>query len=71
MSASRHEPREHPVNGPLDAGGHEVKTEATTLPQLPGDAHAELGSASRTLWGDAWRRLRKNKLAVTSIVWIL
>jgi peptide/nickel transport system permease protein len=24
----------------------------------------------RTLWGDAWRRLRKNKLALTALVWI-
>jgi peptide/nickel transport system permease protein len=70
MSAARHQPREHPVNGPLDAGGHEVKTEGTTLPTLPGDAHTELGTTSRTLWGDAWRRLRRNKLAITGLVWI-
>lgn len=24
----------------------------------------------RTLWGDAWHRLRRNKLALTSLVWI-
>lgn len=26
---------------------------------------------SRTLWGDAWRRLRKNKLAVASMAWVV
>jgi len=26
---------------------------------------------SRTLWGDAWRRLRKNKLAVVSMTWVV
>lgn len=72
MTPAHRDPREHPMNGPLDAGGHEVKSEATMLPTLPGDAHAavEAGAASRTLWGDAWRRLRKNKLAITGLVWI-
>lgn len=27
-------------------------------------------SKQRTLWGDAWRRLMRNKLAVVSLVWI-
>lgn len=27
--------------------------------------------SSRTLWGDAWYRLRKNKLALVSLFWIL
>lgn len=26
---------------------------------------------TRTLWGDAWRRLRSNKLAVIASVWLL
>ncbi len=26
---------------------------------------------SRTLWGDAWRRLRKNKFAIAGLVWIV
>ena len=29
------------------------------------------GGSSRTLWGDAWKRLRKNKLAIVAVVWIL
>jgi peptide/nickel transport system permease protein/oligopeptide transport system permease protein len=28
-------------------------------------------AASRTLWGDAWRRLRRNKLALVSIGWLV
>jgi peptide/nickel transport system permease protein len=27
--------------------------------------------ASRTLWGDAWRRLRRNRLALVSLFWLL
>ncbi|OUP08024.1 peptide ABC transporter permease [Collinsella sp. An2] len=29
------------------------------------------GAKSRTLWGDAFKRLRKNKLAVIAVVWII
>ena len=58
-------------NGPVDAGGHEVKVEATTLPVLPGDAHAMQSASSRTLWGDAWGRLRKNTLAIVGLAWIV
>lgn len=28
-------------------------------------------SGSRTLWGDAWARLRKNKLAMIGAAWII
>lgn len=28
-------------------------------------------SANRTLWGDAWGRLKKNKLAIVAAVWII
>ncbi len=31
----------------------------------------ELSARSRTLWGDAWYRLRRNKLALTALVWLL
>ncbi len=26
---------------------------------------------TRTLWGDAWKRLRRNKLAMLGMVWII
>ena len=29
------------------------------------------GLPSRTLWGDAWKRLRKNKLAIIAAIWII
>lgn len=57
-----------------DAAGHPVKDSASLSPvaPLPDGDFAELGAgAPRTLWGDAWRRLRKNKLAVTGLAWIL
>ena len=30
----------------------------------------DTGAPSRTLWGDAWARLRKNRLAIVAAVWI-
>ena len=33
-------------------------------------ATSDIG-ASRTLWGDAWMRLKKNKLAIIAAIWIL
>jgi peptide/nickel transport system permease protein len=33
-------------------------------------AHSAEESAERTLWGDAWYRLLRNKLAVVALVWI-
>jgi peptide/nickel transport system permease protein/oligopeptide transport system permease protein len=32
---------------------------------------AEQNHQTRTLWGDAWRRLKRNKLAIIAIVWIV
>lgn len=32
---------------------------------------ASKSKQNRTLWGDAWYRLRKNKLAIAAVVWIL
>ena len=33
--------------------------------------HDKGSGASRTLWGDAWRRLRQNKLAIIAAIWII
>lgn len=46
--------------------------------QQPGAAEEEAveediqqsGAPSRTLWSDAWKRLKKNKLAMIAIIWI-
>ncbi len=35
------------------------------------EATQGLPQQTRTLWGDAWRRLRRNKLAVVALSWIL
>ena len=58
----------HEPNGPVDVEGHETRHEGTTLPTLPGGLHHT--PSSRTLWGDAWRRLRRNKLAIAGLIWI-
>ena len=34
-------------------------------------ADAEEAAPTRTLWSDAWKRLKKNKLAVIGAVWIV
>ena len=39
---------------------------------LEGGAHAEeAAKPTRTLWGDAWKRLKRNKLAVLGAIWII
>jgi peptide/nickel transport system permease protein len=42
-------------------------------PPAPGEHEPERtkGRTSRTLYGDAWRRIRRNKLAVIAIVWLI
>ncbi len=58
----------------VDVDGHAVKDTGSLSPTAPfsdGDV-AELGAgAPRTLWGDAWRRLRRNKLAIGSLIWLV
>jgi peptide/nickel transport system permease protein len=46
------------------------------VPAMPGDAAppveaAEVAGSGRTLRADAWRRLRKNKLALAALFWIV
>jgi peptide/nickel transport system permease protein/oligopeptide transport system permease protein len=47
-----------------------VKDESPQLPVLPGAGEAAK-RPTRTLWGDAWLRLRKNKLAIAGLVWVI
>ncbi|MBP3883408.1 MAG: ABC transporter permease [Olsenella sp.] len=35
------------------------------------EAEIDASAPARTLWGDAWKRLRKNKLAMFGAVWII
>ena len=44
-----------------------VEAQAEASGQNEGDASAP----TRTLWGDAWKRLRRNKLAIIAVVWII
>ncbi|GAB4275560.1 MAG: glutathione ABC transporter permease GsiD [Coriobacteriia bacterium] len=58
-----------------DAEGHPVKdySGATGVAELAAVEAHDLETASRTsrtLWGDAWYRLKRNKLAVIALVWI-
>lgn len=54
-------------NKNLDEKNTEVSAEASNQQ----DQQAESAAPARTLWGDAWKRLRKNKLAIISVVWIV
>ena len=51
---------------PLDHQAHQAVAETAVAAR----ANADEG-ASRTLWGDAFGRLKKNKLAVVAAIWIL
>lgn len=51
---------------------HAVKDYRSGMPSTPPTQPEEQHAAhqNRTLWGDAWYRLRKNKLAVMALVWL-
>jgi len=63
------------VHDPLREEGHPIKDYRSGMPATPPSedvTNADLSSAaSRTLWGDAWRRLRRNKLAMAGLVWAI
>ena len=48
-----------------------VGMEATAVSAAATTDSAKSGAASRTLWGDAWKRLRQNKLAIVAAIWII
>jgi len=57
--------REFPEDRPVDRPEVQPGTSETSVP-VNGVA-----GKGRTLWADAWRRLRKNKLAVIALAWII
>lgn len=63
------------IHNPLAEEGHAVKEYRTGMPaspppeSVPGATVAT--GKSRTLWGDAWRRLRRNKLAMAGLIWAI
>jgi peptide/nickel transport system permease protein/oligopeptide transport system permease protein len=72
MSDERHLPHEHEDTGstePKDVGGHLIRDETPYLAILPGAGEAA-SRRGRTLWGDAWYRLRRNKLAIGGLIWL-
>ena len=40
-------------------------------PEASSQAEGDTSAPTRTLWGDAWKRLRRNKLAIIAVVWII
>ncbi|NTW28575.1 MAG: ABC transporter permease [Coriobacteriia bacterium] len=48
-------------------------TDTSSAPVAPEGpiADAQYSEKARTLWGDAWFRLRRNKLAVAALAWLL
>jgi len=55
---------------------HGVRDSRSGLPAVPPiteevqHLHGDI-AAGRTLWGDAWRRLRRNRLALVALAWLL
>lgn len=57
-----------------DLEGHSVSGQGSEVPVPSVDAYddlAEGAAVGRTLWGDALYRLRKNKLAIAGLVWVI
>jgi peptide/nickel transport system permease protein len=53
---------------------HGIKDSRSGMPATPPvtDSIAHIHEEqSRTLWGDAWRRLRRNRLALIALIWLL
>lgn len=70
------EHREHIADHPDPAAqpSRSVREQASALPAAPATGtpvEAAAVAPQRTLWRDAWYRLRKNKLAIAGLVWIL
>ncbi len=53
---------------------HGIEDSHSGLPAMPpmtdAESHIHDDQESRTLWGDAWRRLRKNRLSIIALVWL-
>lgn len=56
---------------PVDAGGHLLKDDRPGVVAIPGAGDMAPARKTRTLAGDAWLRLRRNKLAIAGLVWIV
>lgn len=63
------------IHDSLAEEGHPIKDFRTGIPATPPTEDVPAASlatrSSRTLWGDAWHRLRRNKLAMAGLVWVI
>lgn len=48
-----------------------INTPEEERAQAPKEGSKPAHAATRTMWGDAWNRLRRNKLAIAAVVWIV
>lgn len=48
-----------------------LSSQETQNQDAPADKNNDSAAPSRTLWSDAWARLRRNKLAMIGLVWII
>lgn len=59
----------------VDAGGHPLRDAVAGTAVAAGGEHVDAAAGSprrsRTLWGDAWYRLRRNKLAMVAGAWVV
>lgn len=56
-----------------ETGARVVRDQGSALPSTPPGVAltTPAGAPQRTLWRDAWYRLRKNKLAIVGLTWIM
>jgi peptide/nickel transport system permease protein len=66
---------EREMMGEPTGSGHEGPPQGDFIPVFPGSEPAVKSlvstGGSRTLWGDAWYRLRRNRLALGALTWLL
>lgn len=47
-----------------------IKTPEQERESAPQEGSEPASAPTRTMWGDAWRRLSRNRLAIASVIWI-
>jgi peptide/nickel transport system permease protein len=71
----KHDHKNDPHDDNTLMEAHGVRDSRSGLPAGPPIieevAHLHEGATGRTLWGDAWGRLRRNKLALMALIWLV
>jgi peptide/nickel transport system permease protein/oligopeptide transport system permease protein len=70
LSEEKEELREETVSAAHDASEPEHHNDFLETYEVVVD-EVDHDNSTRTLWGDAWKRLRKNKLAIIGACWII